>query len=562
MITKKTLNLSLKSLRDFAKKRLTDEELIALDERDECPVELVRYMSNPDKLGLQLLFIPEEYGGMGGSTFDVYLICEQMARIDLGVATSLFATFLGSDPITFGATPEQKKKWLGRIADEGILFAYGATEPEAGSDLGALKTIADRVEKDGKIVGYKITGNKQWISNGGIADVYTILANTPAGPSWFIVDKGAPGFTYDKPENKHGIRLSNTAALALDNVYVDVDRLVGGVEGQGLLQAQMVFGYTRVMVAAFGLGAGWSALDRAIPYSTKRIQGGSPLSEKQGYTHKLIVPNVVHLEAARSYIEETAQRIDAGDGNLNTEGAIAKYMATEAGHAAADASIQALGGYGYTHEYMVEKISRDVRITRIYEGTSEIMEMTISRDRWQQHLKTRGQYYHEQAKKLEALDARNPVVGAGTAALAAHALAEVMERARVGRLTRFQHILFRLGKLIAYAECAGSLARRAALAAEGKLHEKANDRFDATALATLARIFAREAALKVAEEGLQWVCGSGGVSDSDVAAFEAALGSPTIHRAQAGLISDMDYIGDVIYSRVAKREEVAALVGA
>ena len=562
MITKKTLNLSLKSLRDFAKKRLTDEELIAWDERDECPVEIIRYMSNPDKLGIQLLFVPEEYGGMGGSTFDVYLICEAMARIDLGVATSLFATFLGSDPITFGATPEQKKKWLGRIADEGILFAYGATEPEAGSDLGALKTTADRVEKDGKIVGYKISGSKQWISNGGIAEVYTILANTPAGPSWFIVEKDVPGFTHDKPENKHGIRLSNTAALALDNVYVDADRLVGGVEGQGLLQAQMVFGYTRVMVAAFGLGAGWAALDRAIPYSTKRIQAGAPLSEKQGYTHKLIVPNVARLEAARSYIEETAQRIDAGEGSLNTEGAIAKYMATEAGDAAADASIQALGGYGYTHEYMVEKISRDVRITRIYEGTSEIMEMTISRDRWQQHLKTRGQYYHEQARELEALDARHPGVGAYIAALAAHALAEVMEKARVARLTRYQHILLRLGELIAYAECAGSLARRAALAAEGRLHEKANDRFDATALATLSRVFAREAALKVAADGLRWVCGAGGVSDSDVAAFEVALGSPAIHRAQAGLVSDMDYIADVLYNRVAKREEVPALVGA
>jgi alkylation response protein AidB-like acyl-CoA dehydrogenase len=562
MITKKTLNLSLKSLRDFAKKRLTDEQLIAWDERDECPVEIVRHMSSPDQLGIQLLFVPEEYGGMGGSTFDVYRICEAMARIDLGVATSLFATFLGSDPITFGATPEQKKIWLGRIADEGILFAYGATEPEAGSDLGALKTTADRVEKDGKIVGYKITGNKQWISNGGIADAYTILANTPAGPSWFILEKDLPGFTHDKPENKHGIRLSNTAALALDNVYVDGDRLVGCVEGQGLLQAQAVFGYTRLMVAAFGLGAGWAALDRAIPYSTKRIQAGAPLSEKQGYTHKLIVPNVVHLEAARSYIEETAQRIDAGEGSLNTEGAIAKYMATEAGDAAADASIQALGGYGYTHEYMVEKISRDVRITRIYEGTSEIMEMTISRDRWQLHLKTRGQYYHEQAKELEALDARHPDVGAFIAALAAHALAEVMEKARVARLTRYQHILFRLGELIAYTECAGSLARRAALAADGKLHEKADDRFDATTLATLARIFAREAALRVSTDGLRWICGGSGVSDSDVAAFEVALGSPAIHRAQAGLISDMDYIADVIYNRVAKREEVPALVGA
>jgi len=557
MIANKTLKLSLKSLREFAKKRLPDETLIELDERDECPLEIVRHMCSPDKLGLQLLFIPEEFGGMGGNAFDVYCICEEMARIDLGIATSVLATFLGSDPITVGATPEQKKLWLGRIADEGLLFAYGATEPEAGSDLGALRTTAERVLKDGKVAGYTITGNKQWISNGGIAGAYTILANTPSGPSWFIVEQGAKGFSHDEPEDKHGIRLSNTAALALDNVYVDADRLVGGVEGQGLNQAQAVFGYTRLMVAAFGLGAGWAALDRAIPYSTKRIQAGAPLSEKQGYTHKLIVPNVARLEAARSYIEETAERIDAGEGSLNTEGAIAKYMATEAGNTSADASIQALGGYGYTHEYMVEKIKRDVRITTIYEGTSEIMEMTISRDRWQLHLKTRGQHYHEQAGKFEELHARHPDVGADTAALASHALAEVMERARVGRLTRYQHVLLRLGELIAYGECAGSLARRAALMAENKLNEKASRRFDAGALAAISRIFAREAALKVAEDGLRWVIGASGTNNGELSALETSLRLPAIHRAQTGLISDMDYVADGLYGRVAKREVAA-----
>jgi alkylation response protein AidB-like acyl-CoA dehydrogenase len=559
MITSKTLKLSLKSLKDFAKKRLPDEVLRELDDKDECPLEIVRHMCSPDKLGIQLLFIPEEFGGMGGGTFDVYCVCEEMARIDLGVATAVLATFLGSDPITVGATPEQKKLWLTRIAEEGLLFAYGATEPEAGSDLGALRTTADPVIENGRVVGYKITGNKQWISNGGIADAYTILASTPSGPSWFVVEKGAKGFTHDEPEDKHGIRLSNTAALALDNVYVDADRLLGGVEGQGLNQAQAVFGYTRLMVAAFGLGGGWAALDRAIPYSTKRIQAGAPLSEKQGYTHKLIVPNVARLEAARSYIEETAERIDAGvEGSLNTEGAIAKYMATEAGNAAAEASIQALGGYGYTHEYMVEKISRDVRITTIYEGTSEIMEMTISRDRWQSHLKTRGQHYHERAREFEALHARHPDVGADIAALALHALAEVMEKARIARLTRYQHILLRLGELIAYAECAGSLSRRAALLADGKLNEKANRRFDAAGLAAISRVFARDAALKVAEEGLRWVIGAGGVSDTEIAGFETSLGLPAIHRAQSSLISDMDYIADVLYGRSAKRLEAAA----
>ena len=558
MITPKTLKLSLKSLKDFARKRLADETLIELDERDECPLEIVRHMCSPDQLGIQLLFIPEDFGGMGGGSFDVYRVCEEMARIDLGVATAVLATFLGSDPITVGATPEQKKFWLSRIANEGILFAYGATEPEAGSDLGALKSTAERVLEDGKVVGYRINGSKQWISNGGIADAYTVLASTPAGPSWFIVEKGAKGFTHDEPENKHGIRLSNTAALAFNDVYVDAGRLIGGVEGQGLNQAQAVFGYTRLMVAAFGLGAGWAALDRVIPYSTKRIQAGAPLSEKQGYTHKLIVPYVARLEASRAYIEETAQRIDAGEGSLNTEGAIAKYMATEAGNQAADAGIQALGGYGYTHEFMVEKISRDVRITTIYEGTSEIMEMTISRDRWQLHLKTRGQYYHEQARALEALHAGHPEVGADTAALALHALAEVIEKARLARLTRYQHILLRLGELIAFAESAACLCRRAVAAAESKLHEKADRRFDAPALAALSRIFAREAALKVGEEGLRWVCGAGGVAGADLATFENAIGLPAIHRAQAGTIADMDYICDGLYNRAARPVAQAA----
>ena len=552
MLASKTLKLSLKSLKEFAKKRLPDETLIDLDERDECPIEIVRDMCDPDKLGIQLLFIPEEFGGMGGGTFDVYRICEEMARIDLGIATSVLATFLGSDPITVGATPEQKKLWLSRIAEEGLLFAYGATEPEAGSDLGALRTTADPVETDGKVVGYKINGNKQWISNGGIAGAYTVLANTPQGPSWFIVEKDTKGFTQDKPEDKHGIRLSNTAALAFNDVYVDAERLVGGLPGQGLLQAQAVFGYTRLMVAAFGLGAGWAALDRAIPYSTKRIQAGAPLSEKQGYTHKLIVPHVAKLEAARAYIEETAERIDAGEGSLNTEGAIAKYMATEAGNQAAEASIQALGGYGYTHEYLVEKISRDVRITTIYEGTSEIMEMTISRDRWQSHLKTRGQHYHDRARELEELHAKHPTVGADVAAFALHALAEIMERARLGRLTRYQHILLRLGEWIAYAECSGCLARRAARSAEEKLHEKASGRFDADGVAALSRVFAREAALKVAEEGLRWMIGAGGVGAGETVSFETSLQLTAVHVAQAGLISDMDHIADVLYARAAK----------
>jgi alkylation response protein AidB-like acyl-CoA dehydrogenase len=322
---------------------------------------------------------------------------------------------------------------------------------------------------------------------------------------------------------------------------------LGEKEGQGLIQAQLVFGYTRLMVAAFGLGSGWAALDRAIPYSMGRIQGGTPLSEKQGYTHKLIVPHVARLETSRSFIEETAERIDSEEGNLNTEGAIAKYLATEAGNFAADAAIQALGGYGYTREFFVEKIKRDARITTIYEGTSEIMEMTICRDRWQLHLKTHGQYYHDQARQLEELHRQNSQVGAQVVSYCLHGLAELLEMARAQRLTTHQHILFRLGELIAYTEGSASFARRAARAAQGALNVKAYTRFTPNQLATLSRISAREAAMRMVTEGARWIGGL--MPESEAVNLEKKLAVPQIYRAQSGLIQDMDNVADVLYGR-------------
>ena len=544
-IDKESLDLILQSIRDFAKAKLSDARLLELDEKDEFPEALIREMGQ--ELGVQLVFVPEAYGGMGGGAFDVYKVCEAVARIDVGIGTGLLATFLGSDPIAFGGTEEQKRRWLSRIVDDGLLMAYAATEPQAGSDLAALRSTAERLMEDGHIVGYRLNGAKQWISNGGFADVYTFLANAPDGPSWFVVERGVLGLGHGEPEDKHGIRLSNTATVTCDEVTVETDRLVGGVEGQGLVQAQLVFGYTRLMVAAFGLGAGWAALDRAIPYSAERIQKGGPLSEKQGYTHKLIVPAAVALEAARAVVEETATRLDTGGESLNTEGAIAKLLATEAGDAAADAAIQALGGYGYTREYMVEKIKRDVRITRIYEGTSEIMEMTISRDRWQDHLKTRGRLYHDAAVELERLDREAPTVGAGVAALAYHALAELLERARAARLTRFQHVQLRLGELIAVAESAASLARRAAAAVRGTLPDKTDGRFEPAALAAVSRVHARTAAMRILDGGMRWIVGAG--SGEDAATLEQTTQAAAIHRAQAGLVADMDLVADALYGR-------------
>ena len=526
----KELSQVIATLQRYADKELTVARLLDLDHNDEFPQDVLDELYQ--NIGLHLLFIPEELGGMGGGAMDIYRVSEVMAAIDLGIATGVLATFLGTDPITVGGTPEQQERWMGRIADEGLLVAYGATEPQAGSDLASLKTRAVPVEEDGAVVGYRITGRKQWISNGGVATLYTILALAPGGPTWFVVERGAEGFSQGKPEDKHGIRASNTAALFLEDVYVPAGDLVGLVEGQGLQQAQAVFGYTRLMVAAFGLGGGWSALKRAIPYSQVRIQAGAPLSQKQGYTHKLIVPNAVRLEAARAYIEWTARRIDGGEEDLQTAGAVAKYLATEAGNKAAEDSIQALGGYGYTKEYMVEKVKRDVKITTIYEGTSEIMEWTIARDRWQLHLKTRGAYYADWAARLDQAHRAEPNNGANVAAMAMRALTVLLERCRVDRLTRNQHILFRLGELIAYAETAAIFSEFVTS------HPTSAINMDVPTHQAMARIHAREAALKVATDGLRWSIGAG-QTDPNLA---QSLNLPGIYQAQAGLIEDMDFV--------------------
>jgi alkylation response protein AidB-like acyl-CoA dehydrogenase len=181
-LDRETLELTLEAIGEFSTELLPTERLLELDHADEFPVEVVRAMCG-DQLGVQLLFIPEEYGGMGGGAFDVYRVCEKLATIDLGVATGVLATFLGSDPIIFGGTAEQQRHWMSRIASEGLLMAYCATEPEAGSDLGALRTRAEPVIDDGELAGYRITGAKQWISNGGYADLYSVLALAPGGPT-------------------------------------------------------------------------------------------------------------------------------------------------------------------------------------------------------------------------------------------------------------------------------------------------------------------------------------------------------------------------------------------
>ncbi len=525
-----SLDFVLQTLKTIAERKLDAETRMRLDEEDTFPSELMQELLGPE-VGLHLLFLPEDVGGLGGGGRDLLRVSEEMARIDLGVATAFLAIALGVDPIIVGGTHEQKQRWLGRIAEEGMIVGYAVTEPAAGSNIASLATIAEPItDSEGKVSAYKITGTKQFITNGGVADLYTVLAKTPGGPSFFVVERSAAGIDVGSHEVKHGIRASNTTQVIFEDVEVTADQLIGLEEGHGLNQANAVFGFTRLMVAAFGLGAGEEAIDRAIQYAHERMQFGEILFAKQGFTHKLIVPHVVRLEAARAYCEMIARRLDGGEKGLQVEGAIAKLFTTEAGNEAADAAIQAHGGYGYTHEYEVEKIRRDVRITTIYEGTSEILQSIIGTHRWRMNVRSKGQFYRDMAQKVQDS-------ATGTAAtLAAQALAELFMLSHTTKLPREQWAMFELARLAAEVETAIQLSFKA-----DEDSSQQSEFFD-----VCARLHGMSAARDVAQTGLRLLLASGRY-DSDVikqwreaAAFEACLA------ASVGEMALMDRLVEIL----------------
>jgi alkylation response protein AidB-like acyl-CoA dehydrogenase len=532
----------LDTVAQLKKRLLTKERILEFDRKEIFPEEVIREMLGPE-IGLQLLMIPEAYGGLGGGARDSCAITREMAKICLGITTAFFAIQLGADPIIVGATEEQKRKWLGKIAAGEALVAYAVTEPDAGSNVAALKTKADPVtDASGRVTGYRINGNKQFISTGGYADFITVLADAPEGPTFFIMEKDTVGYQRGKGEEKHGIRASNTSPLTFSDAFVPLKNLIGGVPGQGLKQANAVFGYTRLMVASMALGAGEAALEIAVPYAKERIQFKTPLSEKQGYTHKLIVPNVVRLAAAEAYIDEVAERLDAGESDLDVEGSIAKWFATEAGNRAAEDCMQALGGYGYITEYGVEKIKRDVRITTIYEGTSEIQQNIISTFRWKKSRKTKGGFYGAMAAEMEQLEKDRPGCGGRFYALAARALNHLIVVADTGRLTRQQILMFDLADLMAHVEVGVAVARKAAaLAAAGDAQ--------AQRAALVARIFAWEMCQLFERNSLRILTGTGEIDAAAVVASLTEIRLNEFAGSCRNVIRDMDRLADDVFGR-------------
>ena len=532
----------LDTVGQLKKRLLTPEKISEFDHKEIFPEDTIREMLGPE-IGLQLLMIPEEYGGLGGGARDSCAVTREMAKICLGITTAFFAIQLGADPIMVGGTEEQKQKWLGKIAAGEALVAYAVTEPDAGSNVASIKTKAEPVLNDtGEITGYKINGAKQFISTGGYAEFITLLANTPEGATFFIVEKDTEGYIRGKGEEKHGIRASNTSPLTFTDAFVPVENVIGGITGQGLKQASKVFGYTRLMVASMGLGGGEAALDIVIQYAQERIQFKTPLSEKQGYTHKLVVPHAVRLTAAATYIDEVAARLDAGEKDLEVEGSIAKLFATECANKAADDAMQALGGYGYITEYGVEKIKRDVKITCIYEGTSEIQQNIISTFRWKKTRKTKGAYYDDLAAEMDKLEAQCGDAGGRYIGLAARALNKTIFLVNDNRLTREQYIMFALADMMMHVEVAASLARQAAaFSAEN------NPQSEKTCI--FSRIFANEIAELVSHNILKILAGSGVFEAEQISAFLSETSHASLADSYQRVIPDMNRAADIIFNR-------------
>ena len=521
------LSMVLETINKLEKERVTLETKLELDKAGDFPTDLINFMLGPE-VALHLIFIPAEYGGLGAGATDIAIVSERLAKMDLAIATSFLAICLGMDPIRVGATEEQKKKYIGRIAEEGLIVAYGVTEPEAGSNVQALKTKAERVlDENGNIKGYKLNGQKQFITNGGVSQIYSILAEAPDGPTFFIAEAGDEGLIPGKHEDKHGIRASDTCPITLEDLFIPKENLIGGIEGMGLKLSNEVFGYTRLMVATFGLGGGMAALEKTIAYAKERIQFGSPLIEKQGYTHKILVPNAVRLEAARAYVEEVATRLDTDEKDLQVEGSIAKYFATEAGDTMANDAIQGLGGYGYIKEYEVEKIKRDIKICCIYEGTSEIQRRLISMFRLQATVRSKGEFYKNMADGLMKLsdDTCAPALGN-----AINIMNEIILTARKSKLTKSQYVMFLLADMMTWAEVAKAMCIKAANYAGA---DKSPEYMKA-----VARLFVKEAIEKVYINGFK-ICQGCETSVDDLS---GKLGAMNMAAIMKGNLRDMDIV--------------------
>ncbi|HOK07526.1 MAG TPA: acyl-CoA dehydrogenase family protein [Syntrophales bacterium] len=346
-----------------------------IDAAEEFPREAVQILAENGLLGIQ---VPEEYGGAGAGTLSLVLAVEEIARVCASTSVILTTQALASDPLLLAGTEEQKKNYLHRLASGACLGACAITEPAAGSDVAGMKTTARRVQG-----GYVVNGAKIFITNGGEAEIVTVLAYTDRekgrrGISMLIVEKGDRGFTTGKKEHKMGLHGSDTRELVFEEVFVPSDRLLGP-EGSGFLTLMKTFNYTRPAVGGQALGIAQGALEAAIGYAKERVQFGRPLASFQGMQW-MLAEMALRVEAARSLVYRAAAMIDADPESpqIPKIASMAKWYASDAAMAVTTDAVQVFGGYGYTREYPVERMMRDAKITQIYEGTNQIQRTIVA----------------------------------------------------------------------------------------------------------------------------------------------------------------------------------------
>ncbi|MFH1612283.1 MAG: acyl-CoA dehydrogenase family protein [bacterium] len=371
------LNEEQKMIKDLTQKiaqeKMPLEVIQELDEKGIFPWDILKVLASSDLFGI---YIEEKYGGFGKGCFELCLVVEELSKVCGGVAVSYAASALGTFPIILFGNEDQKQKYLPQIASGKRLAAFGLTESEAGSDAGAIQTTAV-LEGDY----YILNGTKQWITNGGEAEIYTIIAMTnknkgSRGASAFIVEKDTPGFTFGKKENKMGIRCSATRELVFNDCKVPKENLLVK-EGMGFIVAMKTLDQSRPGVASQAVGTAQGALDCAIKYSRERKQFGHPISSFQGIQF-MLADMATSVEAARALVYQTAQMVDNKDKNVSKFSAMCKLFASDVCMKVTTDAVQIFGGYGYMKEYPVEKMMRDAKITQIYEGTNQIQRGVIA----------------------------------------------------------------------------------------------------------------------------------------------------------------------------------------
>ncbi len=346
-----------------------------LDEKNEFAASIMEDIARADLFGI---FVPEDYGGLGGGCFEIVLALEELAKGCVGVATTFAASALGIFPVLIAGSEEQKQKYLPDIAAGKRWAAFGLTEANAGSDASGIRTTA---VLDGDE--WVLNGTKQWITNGGEAQIYTIVALTDPskgarGASIFVVEDGDPGFSYGKKEDKMGIRSSATRELIMQDCRIPSDRLVGR-KGTGFITVMKTLDVSRPGIASLGVGLGQAALDEAVTYAKQRVQFGKPIIGFQAIQH-MLADMATQVEAARALVYAAARHIDAHPKNMSKVSSMCKVFATDMAMKVTVDAVQVLGGYGYMKEYPVEKMMRDAKILQIYEGTNQIQRNVIGQE--------------------------------------------------------------------------------------------------------------------------------------------------------------------------------------